>query len=63
MSLQTYIAHCGACGARTVFHVDSYGCYFVCVECGCMTEPRLTAAEADDDAVWVPVKTVTKERG
>lgn len=55
MSTTTHIAHCGACGGRMWMHTGIAGIWFVCVECWEETPPRMTAAEADDDVVWVPV--------
>ena len=59
--IQTHRAHCGACGGLMMMRIGVEGVWFVCVECWEETTPRATAAEADEDVVWVPV-VAPKER-
>jgi DNA-directed RNA polymerase subunit RPC12/RpoP len=59
--IQTHVAHCGACSGRMMMRTGIEGIWFVCLQCGEETPPRLTLAEADDDVVWVPMPP-TKQR-
>lgn len=56
MSTQTYRAHCGACSGPMVLVTAAEGAWYVCMDCGCETEPRATVAAASEDVVWVPVR-------
>lgn len=56
MGTETDVAHCGACGGIMVMVIDGVAVWFVCLDCGEETTPRQTAAEADQDVVWVPLR-------
>jgi DNA-directed RNA polymerase subunit M/transcription elongation factor TFIIS len=55
-STETLRAHCGACAGRMIMRQSTDSVWFVCQECGETTDPRPTAAEADDDVVWASIK-------
>lgn len=55
----TLIAHCGACAGRMIMRQTAEGFWFVCLDCGCETSIRSTAAEAGEDVVWA---TLTQEQ-
>jgi|WetSurMetagenome_2_1015567.scaffolds.fasta_scaffold479787_2 hypothetical protein len=61
--LETHVAHCGACGAEMKLCIDLNGLHFFCLTCGTETPPRSSAAEADEDVVWVPVTTPSPKEG
>jgi hypothetical protein len=53
MGTETLVAHCGGCASRMVLEETTDGWWFFrCEDCGEETEPRETADEAGEDAVW-----------
>lgn len=65
----TLRAHCGACAARMILHVQrdpatgsEIAYWYTCLDCGTATDPRPTTAAAAEDVVWVPVKQRKAER-